>query len=331
MRKEGIEILCIGTELLLGNIINSNAKWLAEELALLGLNHYRQSVIGDNYERLKKIIVEASTRSDILITTGGIGPTLDDITTATIASAFNAELIQNEAIVNDIKYKLKDNPQLSNNNFKQALLPKNATIINNPLGTAPGMIWEPKHSFTIITLPGVPSEMKAMWKETVQNWLKNKYQTQFTLINKIMKFTGISESALVTKIPDLLKNQNPTIAPYASLGEVKLRITAKAKNTLEASQIIAPFEKELRARLGLYYFGQQEETLPWIALELLKARKETISLAESCTGGKLAASLTAIPGSSDVFLGGVVAYQNSIKNKLLGVSNELLETYGAVS
>ncbi len=330
-RNQGVEILAIGTELLLGNILNSNAKWLAEQLALIGFPHYRQSVIGDNSERLEEIILEASQRSQILITTGGLGPTPDDLTTETIAHAFQTSLVPHKAILEDIKDKLHGLKTLPKCNLKQSLLPKEATVLPNPLGTAPGMIWSPKDNFTIITFPGVPSEMKKMWEETAKPWLIANNPSKKTIKSKTIKIAGITESALTEQISDLLKNENPTVAPYASLGEVKVRITAQAETAQEANRIISPVETELGKRIGLSIFGRDEETLASIVIDLLRKKRETISLAESCTGGQIASALTSIPGSSDVFLGGIVAYSNSIKQNILKVPFNLLEKNGAVS
>ncbi len=329
--NQGVEILAIGTELLLGNILNSNAKWLAEQLALIGLPHYRQSVIGDNVERLKEIILEISQRSQILITTGGLGPTPDDLTTETIAQLFQTKLVEHKTILEDIKKKLNGLNQLLESNLKQSLLPEGANILPNPLGTAPGMIWSPKDNFTIITFPGVPSEMKKMWEETVKPWLIKKQPSNKIFKSKTIKIAGIQESVLTEKIADLLKKKNPTVATYASLGEVKIRITAQAKTNQEANRIINPIEYELEKIFGTSIFGKDEETLASILIDLLRKRGETISLAESCTGGQIASAFTSIPGSSDVFLGGVVAYNNSIKQNILKVPLNLLEKHGAVS
>ncbi len=330
--REGVEILCIGTELLLGEILNSNAKWLAEELAFLGISHYRQTVVGDNFLRLKTVILEASNRSRFLITTGGLGPTPDDITTETIAAAFSMPIEEREDIWNEIKKKLDDNNgKLSRNNHKQAYFPIDATIISNPTGTAPGMIWSPIDNFTILTFPGVPSELKKMWSATAVPWLRRNGAAKDTFYSKTLKFTGIPESTLSEEVADLLIKKNPTVAPYAGLGEVKLRITAKGTTVKAAEKLIIPVEKELRIRSGEKCYGSNDDTLASVVLNLLRERGETLSVAESCSGGRLAAALTAVPGSSDVFLGGVVAYNNSIKQNLLGVSQELINQHGAVS
>tara|TARA_Y100001968_G_C19448060_1_gene766567 strand:+ start:1410 stop:2708 length:1299 start_codon:yes stop_codon:yes gene_type:complete len=330
--SNGVEILCIGTELLLGNILNTNARWLAEELASLGLPHYRQAVIGDNSNRLEHSILEASERSRILITTGGLGPTPDDLTTETIASTFKVPLKQRNDLWLDIQEKLKTKSQTpSPNNQKQAFLPIEADVIPNKSGTAPGMIWTPKPGFTIVTLPGVPNEMKQMWRESVAPWLRTNLDANSSFVSKVLKFTGISESTLAEKLLDLMDVDNPTVAPYASLGEVKIRITAKSKNSLEAKELIAPIEEEILKRTGSKYFGCNEDNLASVVVELLRKRGETLAIAESCTGGGLGAAITSIPGSSDVFLGGVIAYQNSIKEEFLGVPQNLIRNYGAVS
>lgn len=331
-QKNGIEILCIGTELLLGNIINSNAKWLAEELSSLGLAHYRQTVVGDNSSRLNNAIIESSNRCRILITTGGLGPTPDDLTTETIAKAFNVQLEQNQAVWKNIKEKLNFNSStVSKNNEKQSFFPRNSKIIPNQSGTAPGMIWSPKEGFTILTFPGVPSEMKDMWNQTAKPWLIKNGGLTSSFVSKVLHFSDIKESVLAENIGDLLESNNPTVAPYASLGEVRLRITAKARNIDEAKALIRPIEDEIRLREGNKCYGSDEDKLTSVVLRLLRERGETLCVAESCTGGGLGASLTEVSGSSEVFIGGVIAYNNSIKEKILGVPTHLLKEFGAVS
>ena len=330
--NNSIEILCIGTELLLGNITNSNAKWLAEQFTYLGLNHYQQTVIGDNFDRLKNTILEISRRSRFLITTGGLGPTQDDITTETIASAFNKDLIERKEIWQDIQTKLTRSGKIvAYNNKKQAYFPSEAIIIPNPNGTAPGMIWSPIEDFTILTFPGVPNELKAMWTKTAVDWFKKNIKNKQILTSRILKLTGISESSLAEEIDDLISNKNPTIAPYASLGAVKLRLTAKANTIQEGHKLIKPIEEDIIQRTGVNCYGFDDDTLSSVLIDMLRQRKETVSVAESCTGGGLGAELTSIPGASDVFIGGIIAYNNLIKQKLLGVPKSLLEKDGAVS
>ncbi len=328
----GAEILCIGSEILLGNIVNTNSQWIAEQLAILGIPHFRQTVIGDNSDRLKEAILEASKRSEILITTGGLGPTPDDITTKVIANTFNTPLEQRHDILIDLENKLRNKySKLSESQRKQSLVPKGAKIINNYTGTAPGIIWRPADNFTIITFPGVPSELKEMWNNQAAKWLINNNFSKNIISSKVLHFAGITESLLADKIPNLIKSKNPTVATYASTGEVKVRITAKGDSLEETNKMIKPIEKELTKITGLKCFGVDNETLEELVFKLLLNRKETIAVAESCTGGGIGSKLTKIPGSSKIFYGGVIAYNNSIKKRILGVPEELINAYGEVS
>ena len=328
----GAEILSIGSEILLGNIVNTNSQWIAEQLAILGIPHFRQTVVGDNHARLKEAIFEASNRSEILITTGGLGPTPDDITTKVIADTFNTSLEQRNDIINDLKNKLKTNySNLSDSQKKQAFVPKGAKIINNNSGTAPGIIWSPKKNFTILTFPGVPNELKEMWFKEAAQWLINNNYSKKIISSKVLHFAGISESFLADKIPHLLKANNPSVATYASTGEVKVRITAEGDNLESNNRIIKPIEKELNQITGLKCFGVDNETLEEVVIKLLLDRKETIAVAESCTGGGIASKLTRISGSSKIFYGGVIAYNNNIKEKILDVPEDIINTHGAVS
>ncbi len=331
--SKGVEILSIGTELLLGNIINTNAQWISEQLSQLGLNHFRQSTVGDNCDRIIKVIQEISKRSELLITTGGLGPTPDDLTTEAIAKSFNVTLSERADLWDEIKQKLS-NSKLEDDSSslrKQCLFPKNAQIINNPRGTAPGMIWEPIKGFTILTFPGVPSEMKTMWEETACDFIKTKFSDNYSFYSNTLKFAGIGESSVTEKINDILNLKNPTVAPYANLGEVKLRITARAKNHLEAKNIIKPVKEKLKKDFSKFIFGEDNDTLPSVLIKELTERDQTIVFAESCTGGLLSSSLTSISGSSQVFKGSIVSYSNELKNSLLNISEEKLTKYGAVS
>jgi len=328
-----VEILSIGTELLLGNIINTNAQWISEQLAQLGLNHFRQSTIGDNYDRIIKVIQEISKRSNLLITTGGLGPTPDDLTTEAIAKSFNASLFERPNLWDEIKQKLPNSKLQDNSSSlrKQCFFPKNAQIINNPRGTAPGMIWEPIKGFTILTFPGVPNEMKTMWEETAFEFIKTKFSDSYSFFSNTLKFAGIGESNVAEKINDLLNLKNPTIAPYANLGEVKLRITARAKNKVEAKNIIKPVKVKLKKEFSKFIFGEDNDTLPSVLIKELNKRSQTIVFAESCTGGLLSSTLTSIAGSSQVFQGSIICYSNELKNSLLNISEDKLSKYGAVS
>ena len=328
----GVEILCIGTELLLGSILNGNARWLAEQLASLGLPHYRQTVVGDNRERLIQVVQEAATRCRLLVCTGGLGPTPDDLTTEAIAAAFGARLEERPGVWADIQAKLSARGRpIAASNRKQALLPPGAELLPNPTGTAPGVIWTPQPGFTVLTFPGVPSELHAMWEQTARPWLSHQGLSGNAFRSRTLRFAGIGESNLAERVADLLEGENPTLAPYAGLGEVKLRITARADSEQAATELLAPVEAELRARTGALCYGADDDSLASVVLALLRRRGETVAVAESCTGGALGAALAAVPGASDGFLGGVIAYANAVKQNLLGVPAELLEAHGAVS
>ena len=330
---KGVEILSIGTELLLGNIVNTNSQWLSEELSSLGLNHFRQSTIGDNSNRICELIKEISFRSNLLITTGGLGPTPDDLTTEAIAKSFNAPLYERKYLWDELKKKLSlSNLNLDNSSLrKQCFFPKDAQIINNPRGTAPGMIWQPIKGFTILTFPGVPSEMKEMWKETALNYILDNFSDGYKFISNTLKFSGIGESTITEKIDKLLKLKNPSVASYANLGEVKLRITAKAKNEIEAKNLIKPVKDELQKDFSKYIFGEDDENLSSVLIKELLKRQQSFGFAESCTGGLLSSAITKISGSSQVFKGSIVSYSNELKKSLLNIPDELLKKYGAVS
>ena len=330
--RSGCEILCIGTELLLGNILNGNARWLAEALAGLGIPHFRQGVVGDNPERLRDAVLEAAGRSRLLICTGGLGPTPDDLTTETLAASFGVPLEERADVLADLEAKLRARGRsLGSSNRKQALLPQGAQVLPNPTGTAPGIIWTPQPGFTVLTFPGVPSEMRAMWQQTAVPWLEAQQLVAGTFRSRVLHFWGVSESTLAESVAPWLELQNPTVAPYAGQGEVKLRITAKGATASEADAAIAPVEQELRRIGGEHCFGCDDDSLASVVLAELRARGETLAVAESCTGGGVGNALTSVPGSSDVFLGGVIAYANRIKQDLLQVPSELLEREGAVS
>ena len=328
----GVEILCIGTELLLGNIVNGNARWLAEQLAALGLPHFRQTVVGDNRDRLIAEVQAISRRSRVLITTGGLGPTPDDLTTEAIAAAFSTPLDERPEIWDDITTKARSRGRTPGaETRRQALLPRGADVLPNITGTAPGMIWSPMEGFTVLTFPGVPSEMRSMWQDTAVPWLHHSGLSKGVFNSRLLRFWGIGESTLAEQLHDLLDQSNPTVAPYAGRGEVKLRVTAHATSEAESLRLLDATEAELRQRTGSLCFGCDDQSLASVVLEQLRKQQQTLSVAESCTGGGLGAELTAIPGSSDVLLGGVIAYSNALKQRLLGVSAELLEQFGAVS
>lgn len=326
------EIIFVGTELLLGDILNTNAQFLAQQLASLGIPHYYQTVVGDNLERLHQTIAIAQERASILIFTGGLGPTPDDLTTSALASFFQTPLIEKPEIIQDIAHKFAQRGrEMTPSTRKQALIPEGAQILPNPVGTAPGIIWQPHANLTLLTFPGVPSEMQRMWQETAVPYLQSQGWGKEIIFSRVLRFRGIGESALAEKVAHLLDSTNPTVAPYAGKGEVKLRVSAKAPSQTEALKLIEPVALEIQEIAGLDYFGSDEETIAGIVGKLLRTKGQTLSVAESCTGGGLGAMITTVPGSSDYFLGGVQAYSNQVKISLLGVEEETLAQLGAVS
>ncbi|MBD1939905.1 competence/damage-inducible protein A [Microcoleus sp. FACHB-68] len=326
------EIICVGTELLLGDILNSNAQFLAKQLAQLGIPHYFQTVVGDNPDRLKQVLAIACERSQVLIFTGGLGPTPDDLTHETLADFFGVPLVERAEILEDIAHKYAQRGrQMAPSNRKQALIPRGAEILPNPAGTAPGIIWQPRAGLSVLTFPGVPGEMYGMWRETAVPYLKSQGWGQAIIYSRTLKFWGIAESTLAEKVSAFLNLPNPTVAPYASRGEVKLRISARAGSEMEAIELITPVEKQLQQIAGLDYYGADDETLPVVVGRLLQNAGETLVVAESCTGGGLGQMLTEVAGSSNYFLGGVISYDNQVKISLLGVNSEDLEQLGAVS
>ncbi|MFM7315197.1 MAG: competence/damage-inducible protein A [Cyanobium sp.] len=326
------EILCVGTELLLGTILNGNARWLAEQLASLGVAHHRQMVVGDNRERLIQAVREAAGRCRVLITTGGLGPTPDDLTCEALAAAFDTPLVEDPEAWADIQAKLAQRGRTATPSVRrQALIPRGACLLPNPTGTAPGVIWTPRPGFTVLTFPGVPSEMQAMWRGTAEGWLRQSGLAAGVFASRMLRFWGVAESALAEQVGDLLALENPTVAPYAGAGEVKLRLTARADDETAARELLKPLEAELRQRTGRLCYGTDDDSLASVVLEMLRRRGDTLTVAESCTGGGLGAALAAVPGASDVFLGGVISYANAIKRDLLGVPADLLDQHGAVS
>lgn len=327
------EIICVGTELLLGDILNSNAQFLAQELAALGIPHYYQNVVGDNPQRLSSVIQTAIDRgAQLLIFTGGLGPTPDDLTCETLADFFGIPLIEDPEVVADIAEKYAQRGRVMNpSNRKQALIPQGAQILTNPAGTAPGIIWQPRPDLTILTFPGVPSEMQRMWRETAVPYLQSQGWGQEIIYSRTLKFWGIGESALAEKVESFFDLANPTVAPYAGNGEVKLRISAKANSLAMAQELIAPVEAELRQIGGLNCYGADADSLASVVGTLLQKAGQTLSVAESCTGGGLGSLISAIAGCSDYFKGGVIAYDNEVKARCLGVDENDLASLGAVS
>ena len=327
-----VELISVGTELLLGNIVNTNAAYLAEKCALLGLAMYHQTVIGDNPERMKECIAQAVGRSDIVILTGGLGPTKDDLTKEMAAEVFGRELYMDEHSKSRIEefFKLRKSKTITDNNWKQAMMPEGAVVIDNDNGTAPGIIME-QEGKRIILMPGPPNEMIPMFEKDIAPYL-NRLQPE-GIYSRMIKVCGIGESRAETMVQDLMEAQtNPTLAPYAKTGEVHFRITAKAVSHEEAEKLMTPMTEEMQRRFeNQIYTMDERETLEEAVIKLLKERGQTVSAAESCTGGLLAGRITNVPGASEVFCESYVTYANEIKEKVLGVKHETLETHGAVS
>jgi nicotinamide-nucleotide amidase len=326
------EIICVGTELLLGEILNSNSQYLAQQLATLGITHHYQSVVGDNKERLQKTLAIAAGRANLIIFTGGLGPTPDDLTTEAIAEFFDVPLVEKPEIWADIQRKYAaTGREVSENNRKQALLPQGAEILPNPIGSAPGMIWQPRPGLLILTFPGVPAEMQIMWQQTAIDLLRSRGLATGTFFSRVLLYWGISESNLAERVQHLFANQNPTLAPYANYGQARLRITACAADQAAAEQLIAPFQAEILSLTGKYCYGSDNDTLASVVGQHLHQHQQTLAVAESCTGGWLGQMITEVPGSSTYFLGGIISYSNVVKVNLLNVSENDLADYGAVS
>ncbi len=327
-----VELICVGTELLLGNIVNTNAAYLSEKCALLGLSMYHQSVVGDNAERLKESLETALNRSDVVILSGGLGPTQDDLTKETAAEVMGIPLKEDPHSRERIEEYFKNSQYkvITDNNWKQALVPEGSIVLDNENGTAPGIIME-KNGKSVILLPGPPGELIPMFEGKVYDYL-NKLQPEI-IYSTMVRICGLGESFVENEIRDLIDNQtNPTIATYAKIGQVDLRVTAKAASEKEAAKLAKPMLKELVKRFGDHIYTMDEhKSLEEVIVHFLKERSLTLTTAESCTGGMIAARITDVPGASEVFKQGLVTYSNRAKRKLLDVKKTTLKEYGAVS
>ena len=326
-----VELISVGTELLLGNIVNTNAAYLSEKCADLGLSCFYQSVVGENEERLSGVLKTALERSDIVILSGGLGPTEDDLTKEVSAKVMGRELSMHEPSKKRIEeYFSSRNLELTENNWKQAMVPEGAIVLDNENGTAPGVIMEGEGK-KVILLPGPPNEMIPMFEKQIMPYLSGSDLGM--IYSQTVKICGVGESKAETMIKDMIDSQtNPTIATYAKNCEVHLRVTAKAKDEKEAKKLVKPVVKELKNRFGPYvYTTNADITLEKAVVDLLVANKLTVSTVESCTGGMLAARLINVPGISEVYKSGYITYSNKAKRKILGVKKGLLEKKGAVS
>lgn len=323
------ELISVGTELLLGQIVDTNAAYLAQRLAEVGIDVYYKQTVGDNPTRIEEAVRLALSRADVVVMTGGLGPTEDDLTVATVAGTLGLNLVHDDAVAAHIRQFFETRHRVPPDSvFKQALVPRGARIMPNSRGTAPGVHLEYKGRMIVI-MPGVPYEMKGMMEDYVLPNLRER-TGGVAIRSRVLRITGEGESAVEQRIRDLLHQTLPTIAPYAKLGEVHLRVTAKGAPE-EVDAALARGEAQIRERLGDLVYGTDDQTLEAVVGDLLTARRLTIAVAESCTGGLIAERLTNVPGSSAYFLEGVVAYSNAVKQHHLDVDAALLERYGAVS
>jgi len=323
------EIVTIGTEMLLGDLVDTNTAWISQRLAALGVSMYRHTTVGDNNDRIIGALKDAASRADLVVTTGGLGPTSDDLTNACLGVLTGRPMVEYPEARRHVDEKFaKFGRKPTPSNYKQALFPEGTELVPNPLGTAPGALVEWEDTL-FATLPGVPSEMKRMFEETLEPLIRSR--SDGSIVSKTLHFAGIGESALAEQVQDFLDAADPTVAPLAGQGRVRLRITTRAATAEEAHGKIEPVEREILARLGDYFFGEDGETLESSVGRLLSERAATVALAESCTGGLISKRLTDVAGSSAYFEEGFVTYSNASKERLLGVPKEVLAEHGAVS
>ncbi|WML60784.1 competence/damage-inducible protein A [Neobacillus sp. PS2-9] len=326
------EIIAVGSELLLGQIVNTNARFISQQLAGLGINVFYHTVVGDNPDRLKSAIEIAENRSKIIIFTGGLGPTKDDLTKETIARHLGKQLVMDEAALESIELFFKrTNRVMTENNRKQALVLEGSQVLPNDHGMAPGMVVSGENH-TYMLLPGPPKEMEPMFLHYGAKALSSKAQSNEKIVSRVLRFFGIGEAALETEIMDLIDAQsNPTIAPLAGDGEVTLRLTAKHTDENIALTMLDDVEAKISQRVGEFLYGYDHTSLLAELTKMLKDRKLTITAAESLTGGMFQKELTSISGASTVFNGGLVCYSNEVKHQVLQVRQETLDKHGAVS
>ena len=325
------EIIAVGTELLLGNIVNTNAQAISQSLSALGINVFWHTVVGDNPERLKEAVETARRRADIIITTGGLGPTYDDLTKQTVCQAFGEKLVFHPEILEEIRtfYETALHVPMPENNTQQAELPEHGVIFDNPVGTAPGCAFE-SGGVHVLMLPGPPHEMAAMLRRHAEPYLRG-LSREVIVSHDIMTF-GMGESSVEELLRERMTHMtNPTLATYAKPFEVRLRATAKAESVEEAETLLAPVVELVRNTLGDAVYGVDVSGLAEVCLAGLRERNMTFATAESCTGGRVAEQITALPGASKVYRGGVVSYWTEVKGRVLGVPQDILDTYGPVS
>lgn len=328
----GTEILTIGTELLLGQIVDTNASWIAERLAGAGIDLFYKTTVGDNAGRIEAALRQALGRADVVITTGGLGPTEDDLTRDVVAAVLSRPLRLDPAVLAHIERRFAHRQiPMPENNRKQALVPEGAEVLPNPHGTAPGLFLRDGDR-CVICMPGVPAEMKPMLTEQVIPRIRTAFGIRSRIVSRVLKTCGISESRVDQAIGDYFREmRNPSIGVLAHAGEIHIRLTCKGEDPAEIAQRLDELEGKIRERLGPLIFGRDEERLEALVGHLLRERGATLAVAESCTGGLLASRLTDIPGSSEYLERGIVAYSLAAKVQLLGVPQAMLQELGAVS
>lgn len=325
------ELIAVGTELLLGSIANTDAQIISRELSALGITVHHHTVVGDNPQRLAEALETAKRRSDIIITTGGLGPTYDDLTKQTICKTFGRELELHEDILEDIRswFQTKLGRPMPENNVQQAMLPVNCTVFDNPVGTAPGCAFL-EDGVHVLMLPGPPFECDYMFQHRARAYLEKL--TDGVIVSHEIRIFGMGESSVEEALREPMTTlANPTLAPYAGLNECMVRATARAETPEKAEELLRPLVAQVCDTLGDVVYGVDVASLEEAVSRLLRQRGWTLSAAESCTGGLIAKRMTDLPGASEVFRGGVVSYTNAVKHAALGVPEELLEQYGAVS
>lgn len=324
------EVVSVGTELLLGQIVDTNAAELGKAFAECGIDHTHRQTVGDNLARLTDALRQALSRSDIVVTIGGLGPTEDDLTRDGIAEALGQPLVHDPQIEEHLREVFRSRRLVwLPAQVRQAMRPAGSDVLANPNGTAPGLVCR-KGEKTVIALPGPKGEFVPMLENLVKP-LFQKLGGGGVISSRTLRIVGLGESLVEDKLRDLMSAGDPTVAPYAKTGEVHIRLTTKASSNEEAASKLDPLEQEVRNRLGNAIYGSADENLESVVLSMLRQRALTLATAESCTGGWLGQRLTSIPGASDVYLGGVVSYSNALKSSMLGVSAETLESVGAVS
>ena len=326
------EIISVGTELLLGQIIDTNAAYLSARLPEIGVSLYHRSTVGDNKNRLKEAINKALLRSQIVFTIGGIGPTPDDITKESVAEVLGQELVLHQETVKKLKdFFNKISVSMTDNNLKQALMPSKGRVLENPMGTAPGSVFLTDDNKYVIVMPGPPKEFTFMYENAVLPFLREICAEKLVFESRILRIFGMGESTVAHELAGLLDNENPTVAPYVGDGDVTLRICARAENKIDAVEKIDIIQEKISNILGNVIYSFEDKSLAQTVVDICKIKNVKIAFAESCTGGLISKKITDVAGSSEVFLGGAVTYSNEMKMKMLGVPEKKLMDFGAVS